>query len=398
MDRRTLLRSAVAGTGAVVLSGSLWRQAVAAGPTVGSPEVGAAVPGPSRYGPLAAANADGMRLPPGFTSRVVARSGQVVPGSSYVWHAAPDGGACFPDAGGGWTYVSNSELLTSGGAGALRFSATGAVVGAGRILSGTRANCSGGGTPWHTWLSCEEVDRGAVWEADPTGARPAVRRPAMGLFQHEAAAVDPDRRVVYLTEDHPEGCFYRFRPAAWPDLSQGVLEVLTTATTWQRVPDPAAVTTRTRLQVASARRFDGGEGAWYSDGSCWFTTKGDGRVWRYDAVRQRLSIAYDDGVAGAPLTGVDAILASSASELFVAEDGGDMQVCVLSPHGRVAPFLQLVGHDGSEVTGLALSPGGTRMYLSSQRGTTGRSSGGTTYEVRGPFRRRPPSRPGRTRV
>jgi len=35
----------------------------------------------------------------------------------------------------------------------------------------------------------------------------------------------------------------------------------------------------------------------------------------------------------------------------------------------------------------AFSPDGSRLYLSSQRGTTGASSGGITYEVRGPFRR-----------
>ena len=75
----------------------------------------------------------------------------------------------------------------------------------------------------------------------------------------------------------------------------------------------------------------------------------------------------------------------------MAEDGGDLQICVLSPHGRVAPFLQLVGHDASEVTGPALSPNGRHLVFSSQRGTTGSSAGGMTFVVRGPFRRRPPS-------
>ena len=60
-----------------------------------------------------------------------------------------------------------------------------------RILSGTRANCAGGATPWGRWLSCEEVDRGYVWDTDPAGAGTPVRRDAMGRFQHEAAAVDP---------------------------------------------------------------------------------------------------------------------------------------------------------------------------------------------------------------
>ena len=32
----------------------------------------------------------------------------------------------------------------------------------------------------------------------------------MGRFVHEAAAVDPDTGVVYLTEDDNPDCFYRF--------------------------------------------------------------------------------------------------------------------------------------------------------------------------------------------
>ena len=54
-------------------------------------------------------DANGLCLPPGVTSRIVARSGQeVVPGSGYVWHPAPDGGATVPTDDGGWIYVANS--------------------------------------------------------------------------------------------------------------------------------------------------------------------------------------------------------------------------------------------------------------------------------------------------
>jgi secreted PhoX family phosphatase len=376
LDRRGFLRAATVATGTAVLSGSLWRDVAEAAP---------AVPGPTAYGPLLPPDGNGLQLPAGFTSRVLARSGHPVGSTGYVWHDAPDGGACFPHADG-WTYVSNSEVVPGGGASALRFDAAGRVVGARRILSGTRANCAGGATPWGRWLSCEEVDRGWVWDCDPTGATGPVRRDAMGRFQHEAAAVDPDARVVYLTEDEPDGCFYRFRPTRWPDLTSGVLEVLLGDGGWARVPDPSAARLRTRHQVAGARRFTGGEGCWYARGTVWFTTKGDGRVWRYDVAERALSVAYDDAVPGAPLTHVDNVVGSDVGELFVAEDGGDMQLCVIS-RGRVAPFLRVTGHPESELTGPAFSPDGTRLLLSSQRGASGSSRGGVTYEVRGPFRR-----------
>ncbi|KPI23019.1 protein of unknown function DUF839 [Actinobacteria bacterium OV320] len=384
MERRTFLRAAAIGGSSAVLGGTLWRGAAYAAP---------AQPGAGPYGALGAADANGIRLPSGFTSRVIARSGQTVSGTSYAWHNAPDGGACYAD-GTGWIYVSNSEINPSGGASAVRFSATGTITAAYRILSATRQNCAGGRTPWNTWLSCEEVDRGYVYETDPWGTKAAVRRDAMGRFKHEAAAADPVRKVLYLTEDVTDGCFYRFRPTSWGDLSSGTLEVLVAGTatsgpvTWSPVPDPTGATA-TRNQVSGAKRFNGGEGCHYADDTCWFTTKGDNRVWQYNAAAQTIELAYDDSLVTsgtAPLTGVDNVTGSASGDLFVAEDGDTMDICLITPDDVVAPFLRVDGQSGSEITGPAFSPDGTRLYFSSQRGTSGSSSGGITYEVKGPFR------------
>ncbi|MEU3298809.1 alkaline phosphatase PhoX [Streptomyces sp. NPDC006678] len=386
MERRNFLRGAVIGTSAAAFGGSLWRGAAHADP---------AQPGTGPYGPLGAADANGIELPGGFTSRVIARSGQSVPGTSYSWHSAPDGGACYAD-GTGWIYVSNSELPLIGGASAVRFNSSGTVTDAYRVLSGTNSNCAGGATPWQTWLSCEEVGRGYVYETDPWGAKAAVRRPAMGRFKHEAAACDPQRQVVYLTEDETDGCFYRFRPNVWGDLSGGTLEVLvgdTAATSgpvsWAVVPDPDGSPT-TRSQVAGAKRFNGGEGCHYADGICYFTTKGDNRVWAYDAAASTIALVYDDSLVpdgAAPLTGVDNVTVASAGDMFVAEDGGNMEMCIITAAGTVSPFLRINGQSGSEITGPAFSPDGSRLYFSSQRGTSGNTlGGGITYEVTGPFR------------
>lgn len=63
-----------------------------------------------------------------------------------------------------------------------------------------------------------------------------------------------------------------------------------------------------------------------------------------------------------------------------------MEICIITPDDVVATFLRITGQSSSEICGPAFSPDGKRFYFSSQRGTSGSSSGGITYEVTGPFR------------
>jgi secreted PhoX family phosphatase len=351
-------------------------------------------------GPLLDADANGLRLPAGFTSRIVARSGELVEGTSYTWHGSPDGAATFPLPDGGYIYTSNSEIPITGmgGAGAIRFDKKGKIRDAYRILDGTVQNCGGGPTPWGTWMSGEEVATGQIHECDPHGVEPSVAWPMLGAFQHEAIAFDPATLRAYLTEDNPEGRFYRFTPAGTlpngrPDLSSGTLEAMRVVTgtegavVWETIADPTAATTPTRMQAPTSTAFNGGEGIWCFDGIVYFTTKGDNRVWAHDIAAGSLEIIYDAGELAAPiLTGVDNITVTAGGDVLVVEDGGDMQVIVITPAGAVLPVAQIMGHAGSEVTGIALDPHRKRLYFSSQRGApVNLLTGGITYEVTGPF-------------
>lgn len=414
ISRRELVGTGVSAAGLLALGPEFWE-------ALARP----AERGASPYGNLGAPDANGLRLPAGFTSREVARGLAPVGATGYVWHLFPDGGATYETKDGGWILVSNSEVPSpvdlpisppvgdpgDGGASAVRFDRDGAILDAYRILSDTSSNCAGGPTPWGTWLSCEETDTGQVWECDPTGEDPAVVHPALGTFKHEAACIDRRTGFAYLSEDDGSGCLYRFRPKRPRDLSEGRLEVAIVgadrSVDWKRVPDPSGSPTRTRDQVAGATRFKRGEGIWYDSGTVYLATTGDSRIWAYDTKSERIKVLYDpDRLSKPPLTDVDNITVSKRSgDLFVCEDNGGedpFDIAIITPQvkrragkgkraPKVARFLKLTGPQhgdastqaASEVAGVCFSPREDRLYFSSQRAF----GVGVTYEVTGPFRR-----------
>ena len=406
MDRRRFLLLSLAASGSLA-------------PAFAAP----AEPGASPFGPLLEPDANGLRLPAGFSSRVIKQFGLPIGPSAEPAMPFPDGAATFPTEDGGWILVSNSEnpppvdapdvtglgITGLGGAQAIVFAPDGTIVDAYPILTGSRSNCAGGATPWGTWLSCEEVDdpvdparSGKVFECDPTGQRPAVDLPALGRFKHENATVDPERQHLYLSEDIDDGCFYRFTPARYPDLREGVLEAASLGddgtVTWLEVPDPACDGGVPCRRQASATPFAGGEGCVYDDGMVFLTTKGDDRVWLYDVVAETMVVLYDAGDFDEPvLTGVDHVIVQPGTgNIVVAEDGGDMQaVMIRRDDYALFPILQMTGPQHgqqlpspldpvpiySEVSGLAFNPAGDRLYCNSQRGF----GGGVTYEIQGPW-------------
>lgn len=441
LSRRVLLRAMFLGLGATVLPSWVQKAHAAAGAELGLPSgplagIGEVEAKTLTSGAIAGVD-DQVFAPPGFNVRCVARAGlNPVTGTAagFQWHINPDGGAVYAAPDGGWVYVSNSES-TPGGVGAIRFAADGTITDAYPILENTRNNCAGGPTPWGTWLSCEETANGEVFECDPFGtAADAVKKPALGAFPHEAAAIDPINHVCYLTEDGGSQRFWRFVSnendrTTMPDgtvrlgLSSGSLQVLNIEgfenggaptdaelreakrASWMTVTAPSALPLLPQQLPTSTTlgtEFAGGEGIWYYElpealrttpmlgsvptrGVVFFTTKGTNRVHAYDVENQLIELIFDNEnmQITTGFNDVDNLTVSPAGDVLVSEDGDLMRLYVIVPN-QPAKLLMQITKGGSEICGPAFTPDGSRLYFSSQRGpsgATGATVTGATFEM-----------------
>ncbi|RDC60720.1 hypothetical protein HME9302_01935 [Alteripontixanthobacter maritimus] len=208
------------------------------------------------YGPLVKDPAGLLDLPEGFSYRLLSKLGQPMSDGGTVPDRA-DGMGCLDLGKGRIALVRNHELMPDhdgGGPIASGYGSLGGQVMPGgtttmvldartlalesefRSLAGTIRNCSGGVTPWGSWLSCEEAvikpgdardpgdlatTHGWVFEVPgaATGLVDAKPLKHLGRFNHEAASVDPATGIVYLSEDREDSLFYRFVPSVPGDLT-----------------------------------------------------------------------------------------------------------------------------------------------------------------------------------
>ena len=126
---------------------------------------------------------------------------------------------------------------------------------------------------------------------------------------------------------------------------------------------------RARVAMPGRKSFDGGEGLWYHQGVVYVSTKGDNRVWAYDAVNQRIDLVYDDSLVpagAAPLTGVDNITGGAGVKVVydsVGKDTFERSLDCLRPFGLMVCF----GNASGPVPPLDVLRLSTKGSLLSQR-------------------------------
>jgi secreted PhoX family phosphatase len=418
----------------------------------------------SPYGPLVPDPGGLLELPAGFQYRILspegaptmrnkATKGIPVPGSH-------DGMAAFQGRGKTTILVRNHELSTSGSKpkvfGTNPYTSepaggtTAVVVGPNRqeldayvTNAGTWVNCAGGGTPWGTWVTCEETrtsPHGYAFEVmadDPENALSKTPITDMGFFSHESIDVDPNTGIVYLTEDDFRGSIptdpttevdgdpafrssflYRYLPN---DRSQrpgslhkgGRLQALAIDEAPRNAdlynPGQKLVVRWIDVNPAEphddaltkgAVRFTRLEGSHFAGGAFWFDDTQGGEARRGQIYRLRPGTSFvGAGTPGADTLELffestdlneldlpDNVIVTPWGDIFCAEDGGgENRIVAITPEGGTYVFARNAHPDMNEFAGPTFAPDGRTFFVNVQ-------DPGTTFAIWGPFKARSSAR------
>lgn len=409
-------------------TGTAFAALIAGGCTTRALTTAAATSSP--FGPLVSDAAGLLDLPEGASYRVISRLGDVMDDGLTVPDKA-DGMGCFALADGSLALVRNHELKVKddpGGTLATGFDHApgGRTLPGGtttvvldpasltvkrqyRSLAGTIRNCSGGVTPWGTWLTCEEdvtlpgedagKAHGWIFEvpADAAGLVDPVPLKAMGRFRREAAAVDPRSGIVYMTEDRDESALYRFIPNRPGHLAEGgrlqaaAIVGLPADTRnwsgtafapgawagmrWIDIADPEAPDDEMRFRAAAdgAAIFARGEGIHMGDGEVYFCctsggAAGLGQIFRLvpsgSGRMDRLQLFFESADKDQFHYGDNLTIAPNG-HLIVCEDQGsdvvDNHLRGITPNGEPYPIGRL--RIQTELAGACFSPDGSTLFV-----------------------------------
>lgn len=375
-------------------------------------------------------------LPQGFNYTVISKYGETMSDG----HTVPDyhdGMGCFEGPAGSTILVRNHEISTyfpwdppspapanaydpasSGGTTTIWLNDRLEVERHYLSLTGTIRNCSGGKTPWGTWISCEEAARegwfmgkrhGYNFEVDPRQPlRLAAPLTAMGRFNHEAVAIDVQSGIAYQTEDQSDGCFYRFVPKVKGRLDQGgTLQALkfvdaaiqhTTdhpldpgspyACEWVTIdePDPEDDTVRLQAKAKGAAVFVRGEGmVAHADGIYFVCSaggiEGEGQIFRYrpraDGGSGLIELSFTAG-ADTLLSKPDNLTVAPWGDLVLCEDSRHDENCLAGLTSEGTIYL-IAANAQSEWCGACFSHDGRTLFANIHK------KPGMTIAIRGPW-------------
>ncbi|MDC6366506.1 MULTISPECIES: alkaline phosphatase PhoX [Flavobacteriaceae] len=405
-----------------------------------------------------------LDLPEGFSYKIISKSGGKMADGLLV-PGRPDGMGAFLDEMGNTVIIRNhensptplenspfgleNELLPNvdldklydsgsgtnpglGGTSTLIYNEdTGEVVSEYMSLAGTYRNCAGGVSPWGSWITCEEdvtkangsnilKDHGYVFEV-PMKAKDMVEPipiKAMGRFNHEAVAIDPNSGCVYLTEDRHDGLLYRFVPNEKENLLAGGLlqamairnkksldtrnwETPTVAKDeqlevyWIDLEDVESAEDNLRYQGfdKGAARFARGEGIWMGEGELFFAcTNGGpdnfGQVFKYslsskegaETENEQPAILelYAESNDKTVLHMCDNLTIAPWGDVLLCEDNGELNhIRGIDKDGNIYT-LACNRSSQSELTGLVFSPSGKTLFVNVQEN-------GDTVAITGPW-------------